>query len=205
MKAEEFDRLTDRLVEELRSACMHFDLYKALNSERFNFGQVMNKSKHFWSLTLNAHLESTRSILGRVYDQDPKNLGVKSWLILFKKHFLKPDFFESNELDNCNRVPLKEGEIDNDIECVTTNNKLVETFYIKHRHTEIAHISLKNSKNGISFFGMHPLTIEEHQALIDKAESLINKYSAHYSGRVYAMTTMENADYHYIFEKLSAV
>jgi len=203
VKAEEFDRLTDRLVEELRSAFMHFDLYKTLNSERLNHGHVMNQSKHFWSLTINAHLESTRSIIGRIYDQDRKNLGIKSWLILFKEHFLKPEFFEPHELDNFNRRPLQKGEIDADIKSVTTEDKLVETFYIKHRHTEIAHISLKNSINGVSFFGMHPLSIEEHQVLIDRAASLINKYSAYYSGINYAMTTMENADYRHLFLRLT--
>lgn len=202
MKAEEFDRLTDRLVEELRSAFMHFDLFKALNSERLIHGRLMNKSKHFWSLTINAHLESTRSIIGRIYDQDRKNLGVKSWLILFKEYFLKPEFFEPHELDNFNRRPLQKGEIDADIESVTTEDKLVEAFYIKHRHTEIAHISLKNSKKGVSFFDLHPLNIEEHQVLIDRAASLVNKYSAHHSGINYAMTTMENADYRHLFQRL---
>lgn len=202
MKAEEFDRLTDRLVEELRSAIMHFDLFKALNSERLNHGRIMNQSKHFWSLTINAHLESTRSIIGRVYDQNQNNLGIKSWLIIFKEHFLRPEFFEPHELDKFNRRPLQKGEIDTDIESVTTKDKLVSTFYIKHRHTEIAHISLKNSKNGVSFFSEHPLTIEEHQVLIDRAASLINKYTAHYSGIGYAMTTIENADYRHLFQRL---
>lgn len=203
MKTQEFDRLTDRLVEELCSAYMHFDLYKALNSERSSHGRLMNQSKHFWSLTINAHLESTRSIIGRVYDQNPSNLGIKSWLMLFRDHFLKPEFFEPHELDNFNRRPLRKSEIDTDIESVTTEDQLVETFYIKHRHTEIAHISLKNSKNGVSFFGVHPLTVAEHQILIDRAANLINKYSAHYSGMTYAMTTMENEDYLYLFRRLA--
>lgn len=202
MKAEEFDRLTDRLVEELRSAFMHFDLFKALNYERLNHGRIMNQSKHFWSLTINAHLESTRSIIGRIYDQDQKNLGIQSWLMILKEHFLRPEFFEPHELDNFNRRPLQKGEIDTDIESVTTKDQLVKTFYIKHRHTEIAHISLKNTQNGVSFFDEYPLTIEEHQVLIDRAESLINKYSAHYSGIIYAMTTIENTDYHKLLKKL---
>jgi hypothetical protein len=104
---KEFENMTGKLVSELQSAYMHFEIYKEIKMQISEHSKEMNKSKHFWSLTINSHLESTRSTLGRIYDQNEKNLGIKSWLLEFKNNYLKQDFFESNELDKFNRAPLK--------------------------------------------------------------------------------------------------
>lgn len=203
MNLAEFDKMTEKLVSELQAANMFFEMYCAIEDEIPNHSKAMNKSKHFWSLTRNAHLEATRSTLARIYDQDDKNLSVKSWLKKFKSDHLKDEHFQSNDLDNYCRKPLVAGEIDDNIKLVSEQDPLVKTLYVCHRHTEIAHLSLKNAQKGVSFFDRYPLSRMEIQSLIDRAAELINKYSAHHCGRAYAMTTFENKDYKYIFDKIS--
>ncbi|MDO6461867.1 hypothetical protein Q4485_14240 [Granulosicoccaceae sp. 1_MG-2023] len=198
----EFDMMTEKLVSELQAAYMFFEMYCAIEDEIPHHSEAMNKSKHFWSLTRNAHLEATRSTLARIYDQDDKHLSVKSWLKNFKVSQLKDEYFQPNDLDKFGRKPLVAGEIDDDIESVSDRDPLVKTFYVRHRHTEIAHISLKNAQKGVSFFERYPLSRLDIQALIDRAAELINKYSAHHSGRTYAMTTFQNRDYKYILDKI---
>jgi len=199
----EFDMMTEKLVSELQAAYMFFEMYCAIEDEIPHHSEAMNKSKHFWSLTRNAHLAATRSTLARIYDQDDKNLSVKSWLRKFKVGHLKDEYFQSNDLDKFSRKPLVAGEIDDDIESVSDQDPLVKTLYVRHRHTEIAHLSLKNAQKGVSFFERYPLSRLDIQALIDRAAELINKYSAHHSGRAYAMTTFQNRDYKYILDKIS--
>jgi hypothetical protein len=200
---KEFENMTDKLVAELQSAHMHFEIYKEIKKQISVHSKEMNESKHFWSLTINAHLESTRSTLVRIYDQNEKNLGIKSWLLEFKKNYRKQDFFESKELDNFSRIPLKNGEIGSDLKRISSEDKIVNVLYKRHRHTEIAHMSLSNAKKGVSYFEEYPLTCSVIQELIDRASTIINKYSSHHNGRNYAMTTVDNKDYEYIFERLS--
>lgn len=199
----EFDKMTAKLVSELQAAYMFFEMYCAIEDEIPHHSKAMNKSKHFWSLTRNAHLEATRSTLARIYDQDEKNLSVISGLKKFKIGHLKDEHFQSNDLDNFCRKPLVAGEIDDDIESVSGQEPLVKTLYVRHRHTEIAHLSLKNAQRGISFFERYPLSRVEMQSLIDRAAELINKYSSHHNGKTYAMTTFKNKDYKYIFDEIS--
>ncbi|RBP28502.1 hypothetical protein DET50_1113 [Marinobacter pelagius] len=203
MDLAEFDRMTEKLVSELQAAYMFFEMYRAIEDEIPHHSKAMNKSKHFWSLTRNAHLEATRATLARIYDQDEKNLSVRSWLNKFKIDHLKDEYFQSNDLDSFCRKPLVAGEIDEDIKSVSDRDPLVKTLYIRHRHTEIAHLSLKNAQKGVSFFERYPLSRVEIQSLIDRAAELINKYSAHHSGKTYAMTTFHSKDYKYVFDKIS--
>jgi hypothetical protein len=200
---KEFENMTDKLVSELQSAYMHFEIYKEIKMQITEHSKEMNKSKHFWSLTINSHLESTRSILGRIYDQNEKNLGIKSWLLEFKNNYLQQYFFESNEQDDFNRVPLKNGEIKSDLKSISLENEKVNVLYKRHRHTEIAHMSLSNAKKGVSYFKDYPLSSSDIQELIDRAATIINKYSSHHSGVNYAMTTLNSQDYKYIFDRLS--
>jgi len=203
VSTKEFKNMTDKLVSELQSAYMHFEIYKEIKMQISEHSKEMNKSKHFWSLTINAHLESTRSTLGRIYDQNEKNLGIKSWLLEFKKNHLQQEFFEASEQDKFNRTPLKNGEIKNDLKSISLEDEKVNILYKRHRHTEIAHMSLSNAKKGISYFKDYPLPSSDIQELIDRAAAIINKYSSHYNGVNYAMTTFDSQDYKYIFDRLS--
>lgn len=76
-----FDNLTERLVEELKAAAMHFDLYRSIKASIPSHKKGINKSPNFWSLTLNAHLEATRCSLCKIYEQTNNNnltLGLKN-------------------------------------------------------------------------------------------------------------------------------
>ncbi len=203
MDLEHFDNLTERLVEEIRAAINHYALYKAIQEQVKESPDVLNESVHFWSLTINAHLEATRTSLSRVYDREDKSLGLAKWLSLFESHFLKPEFFESNELDNYSRVPLKENDISDDLTLVSDSNPLVKTLYLRHRHTEIAHISLKNAQNQVSFFKKYPLTSDEIEELLTLAASIVNKYTVHHNGVYHSIVGWQQDDHKKLFDRLN--
>ena len=114
----EFKNITNRLVEEIQSAHMHFELYKKLTAEVQKHKKKMNLSKHFWSLTFNAHLEATRTALIRVYDQNPKNLGLISWLNEYRNSEEKPGHYEEEQINRVHRDPLKKGEWEEDLSLI---------------------------------------------------------------------------------------
>lgn len=202
MGSSQFSNMTEKLLSEIQAAYMFFEMYCAIEDKTATHSKSMNQSKHFWTLTRNAHLEAARSALARIYDQEEKNLSIKTWLEEFKKFYLKEESFMPNKQGSNFQKLLVDGEIDRDISLVSIKEPLVKTLYIRHRHTEIAHLSLKNAKNGVSFLELHPLSSADVQSLIDRAANLVNKYSAHLN-RKYGMTTLHNKDYEYIFMKIS--
>ncbi|ADE17027.1 hypothetical protein Nhal_4019 (plasmid) [Nitrosococcus halophilus Nc 4] len=199
-----FDNLTERLVEEIRSAAMHLDLYKSIRSSILRYRAGVNRSPNFWSLTLNAHLESTRASLCRVYDQTSRgNLTIKSWLEEFKAHHLKDEFFEPSEIDKFNRKPLVPNEIDQDLELVSSSDELVDTLFKRHRNNEVAHISMKLVSRGESYWKSYPLTYDDYEKLISRAENIINKYMAHHNSTSFALLSIfQKDDYQYVMESI---
>lgn len=197
----EFKAITERLVREIQAAYMHYDLHCNLKRQLVDHGGKMNDAKHFWSLTLNAHLDAARSSLARVYDQHKKSLGLKAYISEFRDS-IKTPFHSTDEVSEryfC--APLAESEIENDLELISENNVLVGTFIKRHRHTEIAHISLTNAKRSVSAFEADPISYAETQELIDRAVRIINRYSVLSDGCVYGVTTLDNDDYMQLFRE----
>ena len=199
-----FDNLTERLVEELKAAAMHFDLYRSIKSSIPTHKKGINKSPNFWSLTLNAHLEATRCSLCKIYDQtNNNNLTLNSWLKEFKKYHCKQEFFEPNEMDKFYRMPLNEGEIEQDISSVSLTDPLVNTLYTKHRNNEVAHISNKLVSRGESFWETYPLTVDDIEALILRSKTIVNKYTAHYNGVHYELLSIyQKDDFQYVVDSV---
>jgi hypothetical protein len=199
-----FDNLTERLIEELKSAAMHFDLYNSIKSSIPTHKKGINKSPNFWSLTLNAHLEATRCALCKIYDQTNKNnLTIKSWLEEFQKNHCKDDFFKPNDMDKFNRTPLTKSGLEQDLELVSLKDPLVEMLYTKHRNNEVAHLSNKLVSRGESFWQTYPLTREMMETLISRANTIVNKYTVHYNGTHYQLLSIyQKDDYKYVVDSV---
>src|ERR1700691_1807979 len=77
----EFQRLLQTIALELVDANiafkMHSNLIAAYESES---GEAMRQAWTFWSLTIQAHLDSAVFRLCRIYDQDDKNLGLRGFM-----------------------------------------------------------------------------------------------------------------------------
>lgn len=190
-----FDSLTKRLVKELRSTAMHFDLYQSISKSISTHNEGMNKSPNFWSLTLNAHLEATRSSLCRLYDQTNRNtLNLQSWLRQFEHNYKTDDDFSSY---------LEVDELRKDIKSVSLDDDLVHKLFTKHRNNEVAHISSRLVSRGESFWDTYPLTIRMIQTLIDKAEKIINKYSILHNGVSYVILSHnQKMDYEFLLDSV---
>ena len=199
-----FDNLTERLVEELKAAAMHYDLYNSIKLSIPTHKKGINKSPNFWTLTLNAHIEATRCSLCKIYDQtDNNNLTLNSWLKEFQKNHCKSEFFESNEMDKFNRIPLVKGELEQDIDLVSLKDPLVNILYTRHRNNEVAHISNKLVSRGESFWKTYPLTEENIDELILRSKNIVNKYTAHYNGVHYELLSIyQKDDFNYVVDSV---
>ena len=199
-----FDNLTERLVEELKAAAMHYDLYNSIKLSIPTHKKGINKSPNFWTLTLNAHIEATRCSLCKIYDQtDNNNLTLNSWLKEFQKNHCISEFFESNEMDKFNRIPLVKGELEQDIDLVSLKDPLVNILYTRHRNNEVAHISNKLVSRGESFWKTYPLTEENIDELILRSKNIVNKYTAHYNGVHYELLSIyQKDDFNYVVDSV---
>ena len=199
-----FDNLTERLVEEIKAAAMHYDLYNSIKLSIPTHKKGINKSPNFWTLTLNAHIEATRCSLCKIYDQtDNNNLTLNSWLKEFQKNHCKSEFFASNEIDKFNRIPLVKGELEQDIDLVSLKDPLVNILYTRHRNNEVAHISNKLVSRGESFWKTYPLTEENIDELILRSKNIVNKYTAHYNGVHYELLSIyQKDDFNYVVDSV---
>ncbi len=78
--ANEFERLLNGLCDETVTACIHFRLFSDLKEARRHNATVFNQAWTFWSLTFQAHLDTTLFRLCKVYDQNTSSLNLRNLL-----------------------------------------------------------------------------------------------------------------------------
>ena len=106
-------------------------------------------------------------------------------------------------MDKFNRVPLVEGEIEQDIALISLKDPLVNTLYTKHRNNEVAHISNKLVSRGESFWETYPLTVNDIETLILRSKTIVNKYTAHYNGVHYELLSIyQKDDFQYVVDSV---
>ena len=198
---EAFQALTQRLVEEVRGATMHYDLYCALRKSVPEHGRALNRSRHFWSLTFNAHLEACRIALCRVYDQDRRSLGLRNWLEHFRDEVLPTIDDAEERAENHYSSPVSASDVEGDLALVSATDPLVKTLVIQ-RGNAVAHVSRKLADNGESVFHSYPLTDADFEKLIERAESTINRYSTFVYGMNHVMQTFESDDVSFVLDAI---
>lgn len=77
----EFTRLLEALSNDIVDAHVQYRLHCDLADAFAKFPLVRHQSPAFWSMTLQAHLDSSIHALCRVYDQEERSLHLKSWLL----------------------------------------------------------------------------------------------------------------------------
>ena len=190
---KDFQALTQRLVEEVRGATMHYDLYRALRKSVPEYGRALNRSRHFWSLTFNAHLEACRIALCRVYDQEKRSLGLRNWIEHFRAAVLPTIDDAEERAEKHYSTPVSASGIESDLALVSATDPLVKTLVIQ-RGNAIAHVSGKMADTGGSVFQSYPLTDSDFKKLIERAETTINRYSTFVYGMNHGMQAFENDD-----------
>lgn len=205
----EFSRLLVALSGDIVNAHIHYRLYRDLREALRQHHLVAVQSNTFWSLTLQAHLNACIHVLCRVYDQNLKAaLHLRSWLATIKEnlHLFDEDQFRERLKDNpfvdsLAQSPRKPDSalLDQDIRSCSVEDPLVKTLTI-HRGSRIVHKSARNVVAERDIGDEHPLTFGDVDGLLERAITILNRYSGLFAANSYSTQVVGHDDYEYIFK-----
>jgi len=191
---ETFRKLTEEIADQVREASGAYDLYVKLRRAVSDYNREINQARNFWSRTLNGLLETVRMSLCRLYDQEQSALGLRRWLEMFRDDILSPELYEASIREQRACDPLKEDEIEQDVQLVSAKDLTVKRL-IAQRGNALAHVNARNVAKGLSIFDKFPLTYADFDELIARAQLILNRYSVLFSGTAYAFLTEDRDDY----------
>lgn len=189
----EFSEWRKAISHELRSASWHYCLYRGLWREISKDPAPFNRARAFWALTLEAHLESARMSLARLYDQQTKSIALLNWLRSIEA---VPDLLDLSEQAmrrNFVRERFETEKLARDIEAVRSTDPIVNKL-VTIRGNAIAHRS-EASISLSDFLRDNPIKFTEYEKLIDRGSTLLDRYSVLFDGKAYALDTGEEDDY----------
>jgi hypothetical protein len=210
--ATEFNHLLQALCRELVEAHNHFNLYRDLQGAISDYGEEMNQSRTFWYLTLESHLDASIVRLCKIYEHHNRKdtLNLRNLLDTiqaniaffdtanFRERLKDNPFVESLSEDS--RKP-DEKQLQEDIAYVDRKNSLVQSLMmwrdnvVAHRNTHYV-ISQKNLGDD------YPLTIENIEELLAKADEILNRYSILFSAGAYSMHIIGEDDYKFVLKSI---
>lgn len=205
---DEFFRLFKALASDIINAQIHYKMYRDLLNASNNFPNVIAETNTFWSLTIDSHFTASRHFLVRAYDQHKEALHLFSFLKTVEENlslFSKANFIARKhenpyveDLAKEDRTPNL-NELKTDTQLCSNNDPLVKTLIV-HRGNLIAHRNAKNTARGKVLIDNYPLTFGDYEELLNRAISILNKYSRLFDASTYSSKIMGGEDFLYIFK-----
>lgn len=206
--AVEFERLLKALSDDIVDAHVHYRLYEDLVKALAKHSLVFPQSRVFWDLTLQAHVNSTVYALIRAYDQEQKSLHLRSWLVTIQEnlHLFDDAAFCERLKDNPHVASLaKDREkpdpavLADDIGACSASDPLVKRLTM-YRGNRIAHRGAKYILSALDADERFGFTFEELRLLLDRAKTILNRYSYLFGASVYSTNIVGRDDFQYIIE-----
>lgn len=187
---------------------MHCDLHEAIQTQPI----VWSQSRTFWHLTLSAHAETALEHLCRVFDQEQSSLHLLSWLKTIKDNI---SLFETSEfkqrlagnafIDNLAELPRIPdlAVLEADIVDCSGDNDLVRKLIV-HRGNTVAHRSAKLAVSGKPLPLDLALTVEDIEALLSRALTILNRYCQLFAAETYSVNMIGRDDFQYVFNSVAS-
>lgn len=206
--SSEFERLLKALSDDVVDAHIHYQLYQDLIEAIEKHPLVVLQSNTFWTFTLQAHLNSSLYALSRVYDQEANSLHLRSWLSTIKANLYLFDEagFRERLKDNPYVASLVEDSrkpdatlLEEDIAHCSKTDQKVKRLTI-YRGSRIAHRSATSLTAARDVSDNQALTFEDIGSLLERAITILNRYSYLFSASVYSTRVVGHEDYENIFK-----
>ncbi len=204
----EFQRLLHTLALELVDANisfrMHTSLIAAYQSES---GEVMREAWTFWSLTIQAHLDSAVFRLCRIYDQKRTNLGLRGFMHTIQSN---PDLFSREQFaarmkdrEHAESLiaafePLDPKQIEVDMGYVTRTSNLTVDRLITIRHNYYSHRNAKDVVAEHAVSERYPHQRDEVGELLKVGLAIVNLYSNLFDLNTWSSGIIGQDDYNYV-------
>jgi hypothetical protein len=204
----EFRRLLHVLALELVDANIafkiHTNLIAAYQSES---GDAMRQAWTFWSLTIQAHLDSAVLRLCRIYDQNAKNLGLRGFMHTIQSNphlFSKEQFAARMEgrphADSLIEAfaPLDSKQIEVDMAYVTRASNPTVDRLIAIRHNYYSHRNANDVVADHAVSEKYPHMRDEVGELLKVGLAIVNLYSDLFEANRWSSGIIGQDDYHYV-------
>ncbi|HHX8266168.1 hypothetical protein [Vibrio sp. SCSIO 43086] len=187
MTFEEFEGATLELVKEVQMLSMHWTLLKKMDAAISLEPHKFSKGNHFWAMTFNAHLNSVRVILSRIYDTHKSVLSLKNWLEMVELTLKIANYEIEPDCDLNSFIETDKSA------CCVNHSPLVKKFIQQLRNNAIAHNNMKKAMAGANVFQDSGLQESDYQTLVTNAQSILNNYIPYIFGyRVSYSSTKED-------------
>ena len=201
----EFDMLMKGLAQDIVDANVHYQLHKNLNNAISEYVTELNQSAAFWNLAISAQVDATLLRLCRAYDSHTASLSLPRLLATIEanlhifdtpkfKERLKDNPFVESLASDC-RMPNK-NELDADIALASSADPLVSRL-LAWRNNIGAHRNPKETLSPNSVV-VDPLDFTGVEVLLERAASILNKYSMLFKALGYSTTMVGADDYKYV-------
>jgi len=199
-KAEKyFQKYYDKLIGQTINARAHLKLWERLNRYNPSYLDELNQAPHFFTLTIQAHLDDALLTLSRILDTskpskrgDPlcitkflnfaeQNHEIFSTEAFRQRMMQKPDFDEHWVKSH---TPITLQEIKEDKQSLESLKQTVNNL-TTWRNKVIAHIDRKFLVAGKSVSKEYPLQHQQLQEVIDTLLKVLNRYSNAYNSSTY--------------------
>jgi len=185
-------KLIRGIAMDVVQASAHWSMFINLKGELEPYSTEVNQATCFWSLTIKSHRDVALWRLGRVYDQTRGTLSLPNWLATlseqiaafgrdeFRRRLAGSRFVE--ELSAAPRVP-SQSELLADLACVQPDTCPVVKSLVELRNRQLGHNDARVLTGDVTLPG---LSAQDVRKLIDRALSIINKYSQMYQASTYS-------------------
>ena len=206
----EFERLLKALSDDVVDAHIHYRMYQALVEAIEKHPLVVQQSNVFWTYTLQAHLNSSVYALFRAYDQNLKSLHLRSWLTTIQENLQLFDeaAFRERLKDNPYVASLAQDSrkpdatmLAEDIAACSNSDSVVKKLTV-YRGNRVAHRNAKFLVLARDVSDSHALTFDDLRTLLERAKTIVNRYSHLFAASVYSTTVVGRDDYEYIFKSV---
>jgi hypothetical protein len=210
--SEEFAKLLQSLSSDVVNAHIHWRMATELGKSLAAHPLVIAQSNTFWSLTHQAHVATSLQCLSRAFDQEHSSLHLPSLLRAIKDNL---DIFDTVKFrirlkDNPFVESLAESAEKPDVGQLATDTKLCTSkdpdvrLLATYRHSRAAHRSKKLALQPDRTAEAAVLTDAVVETLLNRAQTLLNRYSRMFSASMYSMNIVGKDDFKYIVEVVEA-
>lgn len=208
--AEQFNSLLNALAGDIIDGELYFKLYKDLNESISQYKREFNQSRTFWSLTRKALIDATLLRLCRVYDTTAESLSlcnlletIKANLNIFDVKYFRDRLKDNPFVESLVRTAVKPdiNELNQNIDSVRVQDPLVKKLIIR-RHNVIAHTTAANVVNNIKVTEKYNITYNDISELLNRATTILNKYSALFRASTYSTQAIGHDDYLYVLDAI---
>lgn len=206
---EQFESLFMALARDVVDAHIFWGQARALAAQLEQWPEVYTEGEAFWIYALQAHRCTALSCLGRVFDQEPSALHLRSLLLLTRDH---PQYFGKEAAARRqpddpfaqwlpdDAVPPSHDQVTSDLAQCEMSDPDVKALSI-YRHKVVAHRDTKISMKASSC-DLPSLQDEQIERLLHRAKTLLNRYSYKRDASCFGMTPLGHDAVEKVFKRV---